>query len=75
LRDAFSSAGRGYGYTHGHSTRLGFSFLRIDHVLLSPEIGVADCFVGQKEASDHRPVIADLLLQRADRATPPSIPG
>jgi vancomycin resistance protein VanJ len=64
LRDAFSAAGIGYGYTHGHSLRPGFSFLRIDHVLVSAGIGVADCFVGGSEASEHRPVIADLLLSR-----------
>lgn len=64
LRDAFSSAGRGYGYTHGHSLRLHIPLLRIDHVLVSPEIGVADCFAGGREASEHRPVIADLLLRR-----------
>jgi endonuclease/exonuclease/phosphatase (EEP) superfamily protein YafD len=66
LRDAFSSAGHGYGYTHGHSTMLAMSFLRIDHILVSPEIGVAGAFAGGKEASEHRPVIADLLLQRDD---------
>ncbi|HEY4065463.1 MAG TPA: endonuclease/exonuclease/phosphatase family protein [Burkholderiaceae bacterium] len=65
LRDAFSSAGWGYGYTLGHALRLGFSFLRIDHVLVSPEIGVADAFPGGKQASEHRPVIADLLLERS----------
>ena len=64
LRDAFSSAGRGYGYTHGHALKLGFSFLRIDHILVSREIGVAATTVGGSEASEHRPVIADLLLQR-----------
>jgi len=62
LRDAFGSAGTGYGYTHGHSLRIGFSFLRIDHILVSPQIGVADCFVGGNTASEHRPVIADLVL-------------
>ena len=66
LRDAFSSAGRGYGYTHGHSTMLAISFLRIDHILVSPEIGVVDAFAGGKEGSEHRPVIADLLLKRED---------
>jgi len=66
LRDAFSSAGRGYGYTHGHSTMLSISFLRIDHILVSPEIGVVDAFAGGKEGSEHRPVIADLLLRRDD---------
>ena len=64
LRDAFSSAGRGYGYTHGHSTMLAISFLRIDHILVSPEIGVVDAFAGGKGGSEHRPVIADLLLTR-----------
>lgn len=64
LRDAFSAAGMGYGYTHGHSLRPGVSINRIDHILVSPEIGVADCVVGSKEGSEHRPVIADLLIHR-----------
>ncbi len=64
LRDAFSSAGLGYGYTHGHALRTGFSFLRIDHILVSPTLGVRDCFVGGQDASEHRPVIADLLVYR-----------
>lgn len=63
LRDAFSSAGTGYGYTHGHSLkpRL-FSTIRIDHILVSREIGVENCFAGGKEGSEHRPVIADLWM-------------
>ena len=65
LRDAYSAAGFGYGYTYGHALRTGFSFLRIDHVLVSPQIGVADCYAGGWRASDHRPVIADLWLSRA----------
>ncbi|MDE2401372.1 MAG: endonuclease/exonuclease/phosphatase family protein [Burkholderiales bacterium] len=64
VRDAFSAAGVGYGYTHGHSLRPGISFLRIDHILVDPLLGVADCFAGGKEGSEHRPVIADLLLNR-----------
>lgn len=71
LRDAFSAGGRGYGYTYGHSLRmrsaLFSSFLRIDHILVSPGIGVADCFAGGAQASEHRPVVADLLMQRAAR--------
>lgn len=64
LRDAFSSAGWGYGYTHGHSLRPHlFSTIRIDHVLVSKEFGVADCFVGGKDGSQHRPVIADIWLR------------
>lgn len=64
LRDAFSAAGTGYGHTHGHSLRPHISFNRIDHILVSAKFGVADCFVGGKEASEHRPVIADLWLNR-----------
>ena len=66
LRDAFSSAGWGYGYTHGHSLRPRISFLRIDHILVSPEIGVHNAWAGGKDASEHRPVIADLLMLRRD---------
>lgn len=64
LRDAFSSAGRGWGFTHGHSLRPYISFLRIDHVLVSPDIGVREAFTGGREGSAHRPVVADLLVQR-----------
>lgn len=70
LRDAFSSAGRGYGYSYGHALRLGFSFLRIDHMLVSPELGVADCVVGESQGSDHRPVIADLRLRPSPLVPP-----
>jgi endonuclease/exonuclease/phosphatase (EEP) superfamily protein YafD len=64
LRDAFASAGRGWGYTYGHRLRPRFSFLRIDHVLVSDDVEVVRAFVGGKDASDHRPVIADLRLPR-----------
>lgn len=64
IRDAFAAAGTGYGYTYGHSFRPGISFLRIDHIFVSASIGVQDCFVGGKLASPHRPVIADLILNR-----------
>ncbi|MEP7099040.1 MAG: endonuclease/exonuclease/phosphatase family protein [Burkholderiales bacterium] len=70
LRDAFASAGRGYGFSYGQAMRmrmnlgLALSFLRIDHILVSPQIGVTDSFAGNGGASEHRPVIADLLLRR-----------
>lgn len=64
MRDAFSSAGLGYGFTHGHSLKLGLSWLRIDHVLVSDDIGVSQAYVGGKVASEHRPVITDLYLHR-----------
>jgi endonuclease/exonuclease/phosphatase (EEP) superfamily protein YafD len=69
VRDAFSAAGRGYGYTYGQAMR-GMAFLRIDHILTSSDIAIADSFVGRGEASEHRPVIADLLL-RPRRETSP----
>lgn len=64
LRDAFSAAGSGYGYTHGHHLLRGLSFLRIDHILVSKDIGVSDAFAGGRVASQHRPVIADLWVHR-----------
>lgn len=70
LRDAYSSAARGWGHTHGHSLRPGWSFLRIDHILVSPALGVRDAYAGGKEASEHRPVIADLWARRPGDSTP-----
>lgn len=64
LRDAFGAAGLGYGYSYGHSLRPGIDLLRIDHILISHDLGVRDAFVGGKDASEHRPVVADLLLTR-----------
>jgi endonuclease/exonuclease/phosphatase (EEP) superfamily protein YafD len=65
LRDVFSTAGRGWGFTHGHSLKPGVSFLRIDHILASPDIGIVSAYVGWRGGSEHRPVIADLLIPDA----------
>jgi endonuclease/exonuclease/phosphatase (EEP) superfamily protein YafD len=62
LRDAFSVAGRGYGYSHGHSLARGLDITRIDHILVSADVGVVHSEVGGGEASEHNPVIADLVL-------------
>ena len=62
LRDAFATAGRGWGHTYGHRMRPRFSFLRIDHVLVSDDVEIVRAFTGGKDGSDHRPVIADLRL-------------
>ena len=64
LRDAHEAAGTGYGFTYGHSHKTRLPFLRIDHVMVTPEIGVVRTFPGESRASPHLPVIADLHLDR-----------
>jgi len=64
LRDAFGQGGLGWGYTLGHALRPGISFLRLDHILVSADIGIARAWAGGKWASEHRPVVADLLVPR-----------
>ncbi len=62
LRDAFAEGGRGYGYTYGHDTRVGISYVRIDHILVGKSLKVGTCLTGGSDGSDHRPVIADLYI-------------
>jgi endonuclease/exonuclease/phosphatase (EEP) superfamily protein YafD len=62
LRDAYRAGGLGWGYTIGHALKLHLSFARIDHILVSPEIGVQRTVTGGSGGSEHRPVIADLLV-------------
>lgn len=68
LRDAFSQAGRGYGYSYGHlllQHRLpdwNFSWMRIDHIMTSRQLAARSCWAGTSRASAHRPVIADLCF-------------
>jgi len=63
LTDAFSTAGQGYGYSFGHELRLvAHSYVRLDHILASRHWRVERCWTGGADASDHRPVIADLVL-------------
>jgi endonuclease/exonuclease/phosphatase (EEP) superfamily protein YafD len=66
LRDSHALAGRGLGHTLGHALlgQWGLSFLRIDHVLVSADVGVVASRVGGAEASEHRPVMVDLVLRR-----------
>jgi endonuclease/exonuclease/phosphatase (EEP) superfamily protein YafD len=61
-QDAFAAAGRGYGYTYGHSLRFRHSFVRIDHIFADSTLSVIDCWAGKADGSDHRPVIADIAL-------------
>jgi vancomycin resistance protein VanJ len=75
LHDAFSQAGRGYGYSYGHfllQHRLpawNFSWMRIDHIMMSRQLAARSCWAGTSRASAHRPVIADLRLF-PDRCNP-----
>jgi vancomycin resistance protein VanJ len=62
LRDAYSEAGWGYGYTYGQSTALERPYMRIDHIMVSREWAVLNCREGASRGSDHSPVIADLVL-------------
>lgn len=68
LADAFDRAGRGYGYTYGHfllRNRIPYlraSWMRIDHIMTSSGLSAQTCRVGTRRASDHRPVVADLIF-------------
>jgi endonuclease/exonuclease/phosphatase (EEP) superfamily protein YafD len=62
LIDAFSAAGRGYGYTFGHTLLIGRPFLRLDRILASRQLTPVRAWVGGASGSDHRPVIADFAL-------------
>lgn len=59
LRNAFSDAGRGFGFTRDN----GWIQVRIDHVLAGPGWRVRRAWVGPDVGSDHRPVVAELELE------------
>jgi endonuclease/exonuclease/phosphatase (EEP) superfamily protein YafD len=58
LQDCFARGGWGWGYTY----RSDRPILRIDYVFASPEVKVRRCFVPRIGGSDHRPVVADVVL-------------
>ena len=70
LHDAFAEAGKGYGYSYGHFLlkyrlpELKYSWMRIDHIMMSSHFQTRRCWTGTYKVSDHRPVIADLFLER-----------
>ena len=59
-RNAFSRSGFGTGYTK-YTSRIG---ARIDHILSSKAVVPVRSFVGKDVGSDHRPLIADLVLPK-----------
>jgi vancomycin resistance protein VanJ len=60
LDDAFSEAGRGFGWTRFN----GWIRARIDHVLTTRHWWAESARVGADAGSDHRPLIVDLRLRR-----------
>jgi endonuclease/exonuclease/phosphatase family metal-dependent hydrolase len=65
FRFAFEEAGWGYGYTRPAE----YPWVRIDHLLSSPEWSVTRCRVGPDLGSDHLPVIAEFVLPPAETTT------
>jgi endonuclease/exonuclease/phosphatase (EEP) superfamily protein YafD len=70
LHDAFAEGGKGYGYTYGHFllrqrlSWLSASWMRIDHIMLSSQLQSHGCRAGAENVSEHRPVIANVVLKR-----------
>ncbi len=58
--DAFRSGGRGYGYTFPSI----FPFMRIDYVMISPDLGSVVSSRTLDVGSDHLAVVADIVLPR-----------
>jgi endonuclease/exonuclease/phosphatase family metal-dependent hydrolase len=63
-RDAWELAGDGAGLTFPTDD----PEKRIDYVLTSPDIDVVNAEVLDTDASDHLPVVADVVIERDDRA-------
>jgi vancomycin resistance protein VanJ len=59
-RDAFGTAGWGWGQTYPSKTPL----LRIDYIFHTPDWSTVSCEVGWPVGSDHRPVFAELALTK-----------
>jgi endonuclease/exonuclease/phosphatase family metal-dependent hydrolase len=62
FRSAFSEAGWGYGYTRPAR----FSWVRIDHILTTPDWSITECRVGPDFGSDHLPVVAEVCLPQSE---------
>lgn len=70
LTDAYALAGNGWGFTYGHAVHLRRDFLRIDHILSSPEVEVHRAWVGKSRISDHHAMIAELGIAPTNTANP-----
>jgi vancomycin resistance protein VanJ len=58
FQDVFHSAGPVLGYTYSSTLPV----LRIDYIFTSSTVQARRCFVPEVWASDHRPVVAELVL-------------
>jgi endonuclease/exonuclease/phosphatase (EEP) superfamily protein YafD len=65
LDDAARRAGRAWRPTWPRNRRIP-PLLQLDHVLVSPDVGVRQVLEGRGAGSDHRPVVVDLFVPRAD---------
>ena len=61
LRDAHEGVGRGLARTWPNGSVVP-TFALLDHVLVSPSVGAVSVREGSGRGSDHRPVVADLVL-------------
>jgi endonuclease/exonuclease/phosphatase (EEP) superfamily protein YafD len=78
LADAHERRGRGWAATWPRDRWPLPPLMRLDHVLVSPDIGVRSVKEGLGQGSDHRPIIAELVLRsgaaapsRLERKGPP----
>jgi endonuclease/exonuclease/phosphatase family metal-dependent hydrolase len=62
LADAHERRGRGWATTWPRDRWPLPPLMRLDHVLVSPEVSVRSVREGVGQGSDHRPIIADLVL-------------
>jgi endonuclease/exonuclease/phosphatase (EEP) superfamily protein YafD len=67
LDDAHERRGRGWVATWPRDRWPIPPLLRLDHVLVSPQVGVRAVWEGAGPGSDHRPVLADLVVTGAAR--------
>ena len=58
MSDAFAASGFGLGQTYPAS----FPLLRIDYLWLGPGLRAKRCFVPNSRASDHLPVVSDVIF-------------
>ena len=69
LTDSFAATGWGWGHTYSSKR----PSLRIDYVFVR-DMQPVGCWVGGRQGSDHRPLIADLVLAPTSPGSPSAMP-